>query len=158
MGGPGSTRWGWYAKKTPVEECYRLTISLFKQHLQPWQSGKITWSQGGLESGNISYFIEGDETTSVMRLVYTIGAKSGHPVDYDYPVQLTTSKLAWGKLRYWFICPAFGCGRRVGCLYLPAGGKYFACRHCYHLSYQARQEGYQKWAYWQHLLKQIGES
>lgn len=31
-------------------------------------------------------------------------------------------------------------GRRVGKVYLPPGGKYFGCRHCYQLSYRSSQE------------------
>jgi hypothetical protein len=33
-----------------------------------------------------------------------------------------------------------GCGKRVGILYLPQGGKYFGCRHCYQLTYKSSQE------------------
>lgn len=33
------------------------------------------------------------------------------------------------------------CHRRVGCLYLPPGGNYFGCRHCYDLTYRSSQEG-----------------
>jgi len=55
-------------------------------------------------------------------------------------VELTTTDLPWGGVRYWFVCPLQGCYRRVGCLYLPPGGKYFGCRHCYDLSYESQSE------------------
>jgi hypothetical protein len=32
------------------------------------------------------------------------------------------------------------CYRRVGKLYLPPGGRYFGCRHCYDLTYTSCQE------------------
>ena len=32
-----------------------------------------------------------------------------------------------------------GCGRRVRKLYLGPGGTYFACRHCYNLTYESAQ-------------------
>ncbi len=32
------------------------------------------------------------------------------------------------------------CGRRVGKLYLPSGGRYYGCRHCYRLTYTSCQE------------------
>jgi len=142
MGGYGSTRWGWSSRKTQVEECYKLTIFFLKPYLRPWYFGNVTWSRGGRETGNISYRIQGDDQPEQIRLIYTIGPKSPNPVSFDYAVQLTTSALPWGGARYWFVCPAVGCGRRVGCLYLPSGGKYFACRHCYQLAYASNQENH----------------
>lgn len=35
------------------------------------------------------------------------------------------------------------CGRRVRKLYLPPGGRYFGCRHCYRLTYTSCQESHQ---------------
>ena len=32
------------------------------------------------------------------------------------------------------------CNRRVAKLYLPPGGRYFGCRHCYRLTYRSVQE------------------
>jgi len=32
------------------------------------------------------------------------------------------------------------CCRRVAKLYLPLGGRYFGCRHCYNLTYQSYKE------------------
>ena len=57
----------------------------------------------------------------------------------DYPVRLDSTQCNYGGGRYWFRCPAVGCGRRVALLYL--GGRYFACRHCYQLAY-ASQRGH----------------
>jgi hypothetical protein len=56
----------------------------------------------------------------------------------DYPVRLETTHCHYGGVRYWFICPADGCGRRVAILY--SADKYFACRHCYQLAYQSQRE------------------
>lgn len=42
----------------------------------------------------------------------------------------------YGGRRPWFICG--NCGRRVAVLY--GAGKYFACRHCYDLTYRSSQE------------------
>jgi len=64
----------------------------------------------------------------------------------DYPVGLTTTPLPWGGVRWWFVCPLVvsgqACGRRVGKLYLPPGGRYFGCRHCYDLTYTSCQESH----------------
>jgi len=35
-----------------------------------------------------------------------------------------------------------GCGRRVGKLYLPPGGRYFGCRQCHDLTYTSCQESH----------------
>lgn len=42
-----------------------------------------------------------------------------------------------GGVRWWFICPAKGCGKRVAFLY---GGRIFACRHCHNLAYRSQHE------------------
>ena len=102
--------------------------------------------------GSISYRATGDEIPEAVHLVYTITKHdTGRKVDFDYPVRLTTSPLPWGGYRLWFICPAVSCGRRVSVLYRPPTGEYFACRHCYRLSYRSRQEGYQDRALYSHL-------
>ncbi len=47
-------------------------------------------------------------------------------------------------VRWWFVCPLVvndrACQRRVGKLYLPGGGRYDGCRHCYDLTYTSSQE------------------
>jgi hypothetical protein len=141
MGGCNSGRWGWHSKKTQVEECHKWHITGLKKFLTPGFWGTSRWMRGKHQVGSIGFQVLGDERPTALRVSYIIGAKSGHPEDFDYPVNLTTTFLPWGGVRYWFICPLQGCGRRVGCLYLPPGGKYFGCRHCYDLSYESQQEG-----------------
>jgi hypothetical protein len=157
MGGYGSSRWGWSSPKIQVEACYKLTIYSLKPYLRPRQYGNVKWSQGGRAIGNIDYRILGDDHPEQIRLIYTIGPKSPNPVDYDYPVRLVTSPLPWGGVRYWFVCPAVGCGRRVGCLYLPSGGKYFACRVCYRLTYASRQESRMPASFFAGLAQSMGD-
>ena len=60
----------------------------------------------------------------------------------DYKIALVTTRLHHGGERWWFTCPAQGCGRRVRKLYLPPGGVYFACRRCYRLTYRSCQESH----------------
>jgi hypothetical protein len=145
MGGHGSTRWSWHSKKTSVEECRRLTIFGFRQYLRPGYAGSIRWKRGDQMTGAISYQVIGYEAPEALRLTYNITARvSGETSDYDYMVQLETTPLPWGGVRYWFTCPlvidGWPCPRRVGVLYLPPGGQYFGCRHCYNLTYQSAQE------------------
>jgi hypothetical protein len=62
----------------------------------------------------------------------------------DYRVNLTTTHLRFGGLRWWFVCPLVvndrPCNRRVGKLYLPPVARYFGCRHCHELTYRSVQE------------------
>ncbi len=144
MGGYGSTRWNSHNKKLAVEDCRRLPISTIKKYLNVGWESQITWSRNGEKIASISYQVKGEaDTPSYVRLIYTITRPNDEKIDCNYPVGLTSSALPWGGLRYWFICPGVGCRERVGVLYLAPGGKYFACRHCYRLSYRSRQEGYQ---------------
>ncbi len=74
-----------------------------------------------------------------IRLHYTI-TRIGEAVDYR--VRLTTTPLPWGGVRWAFLCPNLSCGRACRKLYLPRGGRHFACRMCYRLTYQSAQEAH----------------
>jgi hypothetical protein len=58
-------------------------------------------------------------------------------------IRLETTPLHFGGFRWWGRCPlevsGAPCGRRVGKLHLPPGGRYFGCRKCYGLTYQSAQ-------------------
>jgi hypothetical protein len=153
MGGYGSTRWGWHNKRLAVEDCRKLPMKiLHSKILAGWRSGTVTWSRGGEEVSSIGYRVVWGKAPVSLRLVYTLTKyRTGEKKDLDYPVRLTTTPLPWGGLRYWFICPAVGCGRRVSVLYLAPGREVFACRHCYRLSYRSRQEGYQDRAFYKQM-------
>jgi len=71
-------------------------------------------------------------------LTYRYRANGSEWESLNYPVTLDSTPCTYGNLRYWFHCPAVGCGRRVALLYL--GGRYFACRHCYNLAYASQRE------------------
>jgi hypothetical protein len=62
----------------------------------------------------------------------------------NYRVDLTATRPRFGGLCWWFVCPlvvgGLGCDRRVGKLYLPPGGRYYGCRHCYGLTYTSCQQ------------------
>ena len=143
MGGYGSTRWLTHWKKTQVEECRKLGIKDLKPYLDTRYIQRLNWYRGERKTASISFHVHGDENPSAISLIYTITKSNGEKVDCNYRLELDTTPLPWGGLRYWFQCPIKGCGQRVGCLYLPPGGIYFGCRHCYDLTYQSSQEGYQ---------------
>jgi hypothetical protein len=155
VGGYGSTRWGWYSKRLAVEDCRRLPFRMFKKNLLVGWSGQITWSRNGEVISTIGYQVKGSDCPSNILLIYTITRADGEKIDCKYPIDLTTTPLPWGGLRYWFVCPIAGCGRRVNVLYLAPGGKYFACRHCYRLSYRSRQEGYQDRVFYGHMAEMM---
>lgn len=156
MGGYGSTRWNSHSKRRAVEDCRNLPFRVFKKYLSPGWGGQITWSREGKVISTIGYRVNGaGESPSSLRLIYTITRPNGEKQDVDYPARLTTTPLPWGGFRYWYICPSIHCGRRVSVLYLAPGGTYFVCRHCNHLSYRSRQEGYQDRALYGNLAQMM---
>lgn len=145
MGGSGSTRWAWHSKKVTVEECMRFSIFSLKSYLRPGYVGTMRWLRGEQVTGSINYRVRGGDSPEKIQLTYTITERlTGELINYDYPVQLQTTPLPWGGVRYWFTCPLVldgcPCRRRVGVLYLPPGAEYFGCRHCQNLTYQSAQE------------------
>ena len=97
-------------------------------------SFNAAWSRSGKEVGIMGVSTESGQ----VRLSYSWQKKGGESGRLDYPVGLQTTSCHYGGLRYWFTCPAVGCGKRVAKLYL--GDKYFACRHCYQLTYKSQRE------------------
>ena len=95
MGGYNRGRWNLHSKKIQVEECVKLTIFFLKLYLLfgNWQA--VQWTRRGQQTGSICYRVIGNEHPTCLRLSYTIGAKSGHPEDFDYLVNLTTTPLPW---------------------------------------------------------------
>jgi hypothetical protein len=93
------------------------------------------WSRHGEKIASIGAKIE----SGYLRLIYNYRASNADNWEpLDYPIQLQTTPCNYGGVRYWFTCPAVGCGRRVAILY--SGGKYYACRQCYQLAYQSQRE------------------
>jgi len=135
-----------YSKKQEADDLKKVEISFFNKHgylTTSFLTGIITWSRNGEKTGNIS--IESSVTIEpYIRFIYTqTDRDTGEKTDLDYKIPLITTPCHFGGIRYWFQCPWYAngvyCGRRVGVLYL--GGKYFACRHCYNLTYNSRNLG-----------------
>lgn len=108
-----------------------------------WKSQTIKWSHGSSDtesSVGITVISFGEDQH--LRITYTQTDQDRNKKDFDYKIPLTTSPCNYGSKRYWFICPWYKngqyCGRRVGVLY--KGGNYFACRYCYELTYESRNE------------------
>lgn len=119
------------------------TISIYwlkkKEMLCGFCNQEIIWSNQWGKTGSIGIQIKISEEEKFARLNYTITRRSsGEKNDFDYNVLIVTTPCNFGGKRYWFICPASGCGRRVAKLY--QGQDIFACRHCYNLTYTSRNE------------------
>lgn len=148
MGGYGSGRRMTFSKKDTVEDTYKLPISLFREHLAAarWWQGSIRWSRGERETGNISYVVEG---STAVRLLYTAAKGTDRERQYDYRVNITTTRPHFGGTRYWWECPH--CRRRCGVLY---GRGYYLCRQCHDLTYASCQEAHK----WDGLYARLGWS
>jgi len=141
--------------RAKAEQSNRLSIFWLKKHGYLHKdysnmSGTITWTYGYSENkSSISFAISRDNwgtanERAYARLYYThTNSWSGEKSEMDYKVQLATTPCRYGSKRYWFICPLSKngqyCGRRVGVIY--SIGKWFGCRHCGEIAYQAQFEG-----------------
>ena len=153
MGGWGSgNRHHWWRppKKTVVEDCLSLDVNRWTRAgiLKPGVhlTGSCLCVSRTARHGSVSYeVLTEDLARPRVRLSYTWTLLvTGEKEPLDYAVRLSTTRLGGGGLRWWFHCPLGGeswaCGRRVGKLYLPPGGRYFGCRTCHRLTYQSCQE------------------
>lgn len=134
MGGFGSGR----KFGVNVTEDYRhIDIRRWQREglLVPGNNINWQWSRNGEKIASIGAKVE----SGYLRLIYNYRASNADNWEsLDYPIRLQTTSCNYGGVRYWFTCPAVGCGRRVAILY--SGGKYYACRHCYQLAYQSQRE------------------
>ncbi|GAJ20291.1 unnamed protein product [marine sediment metagenome] len=130
----------YYSKKDTVNNYHSISIKELKQHedLVGYCPGGMRWLRGEKEVGSVSYYVDmmkpGEEH---IRFEYTTTIRdTGEKIDRDYKVRLVPTKCNYGGQRWWFICN--NCQRRVGVLYI--GDSEFACRHCYNLTYESRNE------------------
>jgi hypothetical protein len=135
-------------KKTTVEDCRSLDANRWMREgslkAGVHHHGVCRWSNGatGEQTSSIGFEVcTLDPAAPWLRLHYHF-TDSG--VNVDYRVGLSATRPRFGGLRWWFLCPLSRegrhCGRRMGKLYLPPGGRYFGCRHCYDLTYTSVQE------------------
>ena len=161
MGGCGSGRWAWHTRKTTVEETLILdmnrTAEITGLKKRCYSRGNIQWSRNGEAFSNVSYEANTLELNDAwIKLQYT---QIRDKVDVNYRIELTTTEQNFGGRRWWFVCPLVVnnriCNKRVGKLYLPSGGKYFGCRHCYDLTYTSCLESRQFDSLYKHLAKDL---
>ena len=138
-------RWS-HGNKTESDDLKKIPTSFLNKHgyFKGWRSGTITWTQSW--SGNksdVGIEVSTYDGNGYLRIHYTqTDNGTGEKKDFDYKIPLTTTPCYFGGKRYWFTCPWYKngvyCGKRVGTLYKD--GDYFACRHCYNLTYSSRKE------------------
>ena len=138
--------------KTIKDDCRTVSIYDFKKwdRLDGFDSGQVNWTNSYSEKKNsISYKINtgGLSDEYYMELDYTItDGSTGEKKDIKHKYPIVTTPCNYGGRRYWFECSVYNqgkyCGRRVAKLYLGSGSHFFACRHCYNLSYESRNQGY----------------
>jgi hypothetical protein len=158
VGGYGSgRRWGAASSaRCKVEDCLVLggnhilskVIKNGGGNLHNW--GELTWSRHGEEFAKIGYTLNG----LTMTLDYTMNKEK----QVSYPVSLVTTTQPRGGLRYWFKCPAQGCGRVTEKLYKPSGALIFACRRCYNLTYESCNESHLYDSLFRHIAIERGVS
>lgn len=155
MGGPGSGRHWRGDRRTTVEESRKLAIGELSRAgvIVPGmeRSAGWQWSRGGKVLASVGLRVDlrdaREDVPGVLTLNYTVRRGEGEPQQYSYHVELATSPLPWGGVRYWFVCPLSRrggpvCRRRVSALYMPPGAEVFGCRHCYDLGYTSSQESH----------------
>jgi hypothetical protein len=166
MGGQGSgSTYHWWrpTKKRVVEDCLTLEADRWTREkiLAPGvhHSGRWVWRDicTGQETSSLNYEVcTLDMDLPWLRLSYSTKGQS-----LGYLVGLTTTRLHFGGLRWWFVCPLLvngqNGGRRVGKLYLPPGQLYYGCRHCHQLTYTSCQESRKHDALWRHIAANTGE-
>lgn len=143
-------------RKTTVEEARILSIYDLNRHGAfnrfVGQPKVLRWLGPDDEvRASIGYRIIGE--LEALELKYNITHIWDEPQTKPVCQRISLSPLPchFGGVRYFFHCNLSVngryCGRRVAKLYLPSGGTYFGCRHCYSLSYESRQK-YRGPFYW----------
>lgn len=130
--------------KDEADDLKKINIYWLKKYnyLEGIRTGKIEWSYGSSDrKSSVGIEVSTMSNKPYTRIHYTQTDSKENRTDYDYKVPLTTTPCFFGRFRYWFVCPWYRngvyCGKRVATLYL--GGNYFACRHCYNLTYESRK-------------------
>jgi len=138
MGGSGSGNWYRWNTKPTEENFWRFSMATLKKHgvigTRKWGSDSWRWLRNGEARCSIGYEVNTLHDPAWLRVHYS---NKGSGKDYDYKIYLTVTRPHYGGERWWFRCPAQGCGRRVAVLYLA---HIFACRRCHNFTYTSQNE------------------
>lgn len=152
MGNRNSTRWNLHSKKKTVENSLKLDLKDVYSALIPGVHGVLSWKRHSQVHSKAIFSVRGyQEIPSHICLEYGIQGDSR-----NYEIELTTTPLPWGGVRYWFRCPNIVCRKRSRVLYCPAGGNgYFYCRQCHNLTYTSSQESGQSGSLFKTMASQL---
>jgi len=153
MGGTGSGRWTYHEKRRTVEECWAMSISEVDRVVDFSKPGSIshlfrpTIPKTGKRMPPVRIKSKvGGDGKPLLELSYTVKDRWSVEDRVEEGVRLKTTQPNFGRVRWWFSCPRVvdgrECGRRVGKLYRPPGGRYFACRRCLDLTYVSCQNSH----------------
>lgn len=153
MGGSGSgNRYHWHrpARKPTTSSCLPLSISaLLEQGLLvagQKKEGQLVWSARRIETIKAIHCCV--DATSMQKpqlhISYDFKLKRKPIVNISMQIDLTTTQLFRGGLRWWFLCPRdnlleIPCRKRVAKLFLPLSAIHFGCRQCHRLTYASCQ-------------------
>lgn len=112
--------------KRTTNQMHALDIRRLHKRLTPGASFGWQWTGNRLASLDLRV------STDSVTLTYRHQETDGNWKSMEYPIRLTRTACNFGGLRTWWLCPH--CGRRVAVLY---GGRKYACRHCYDLTYKS---------------------
>lgn len=146
-----------------MERCQSLDVNRLVREgafdLPGCSSGWIGWNDPatGEEHRQLEYELDTDERR--LRIRYRL---SFEEAPLNYTLELTTTRLPWGGVRWWFRCPLIHgtryCGRRVAKLHRPPRCPYYGCRCCYGLTYRSCQQSRKPSSLWARMAPDIGES
>ncbi len=133
----------YFSTKTEADNLKKIDISWLKHQglLQGWHSSTISWTNGFTgDKSSVGIEISVLSKERYARIHYTQTGQNEEKRYFDYRIPITSTPCNYGGERYWFTCPWYKngnyCGQRVRTLY--KAGDYFACRHCYNLTYSDR--------------------
>jgi len=127
--------------KTKVEECRQIPMYPLIKRLLQVELGIDSFSFG--DGFTILALLISEGRAKHIQFSYYLGEDPRNLQEIKYRVKLTRTKCHIEGYRYWFTCPILkendkACGKRVGVLYKPSDQDYFACRHCFNLTYKSR--------------------
>jgi hypothetical protein len=129
-----SSRWGFYVRRTRVEESLRLAARDLATRSGTWT---LSWRCWGRQSTvEVSRLTEGLVVLRYSATVPSLGTR-----DVREYIRLERMSKPVGGFVWTFRCPLAindrPCDRRVFDLYLPPGSSYFGCRTCHGLAYNS---------------------
>ena len=142
MGGLGSGCWERENNKITAPECYSIDVNALVKDRE-FHVGDVFSLQWSDRLRRCTFVVTFSTFMArgkrILLLFYDIDSQ-----EVTIPIQLQTTSMHFGGVRWWFTCPLLvqgkRCNRRVGKLYLPPGARYFGCRHCHDVVFRRKRD------------------